>query len=529
MQRTTLIMVLMAALSPAARSLTNVPANAVSSSKHYRTSGVGNATGRAGSASMTARALLGKDGNTTVEVTTGVLDSSVTPPGSFSKVQYKPLDSNGNALFAQNFNPASGAAGYYSFASPSLHRAEQIQLQGNIGGIDNRNDVVTLVETVKLRPDLAVQGLLLPNSAMVTTPVNISANIVELNGDASATTACVLMIDGNNVDQANNVYVDAGGSVSCAFLYTFLTTGPHTVQVMASSVIPSDWDTGNNSTSGTITVTNIGIAQHGEGYFSGYDNTFSGSSSTELWRLGVVLENQFDSTVETQHNQSTAVSFQSSGCAGTTNAVLWQFPVTLTYSETMDGAPVYNYTDMGIVGNTSSQFFPSGLLGCNNQTMTSVTSQYIVYYSVDHWNYLFAGEFYDASGNVNSSYQVVQSMRNAGDVSYFSSGYQCFYWTSPTGDCNSPSDYYAWNSSYEQTTGTVIPLGNTWVPSITTQDSTGNIFSGTISVPLATVANITPIQTNTCNNLGPDYYGYTYQTCTSVSLTSVQTGGSATQ
>src|SRR6202043_1510616 len=97
-----------------ARSLTNVPANAVSSSKHYRNSGVGNATGRAGSATMSARALLGKDGNTTVEVTTGALDSPATPPGSFSKVQYKPLNSTGNALFAQNFDPPSNAVGYYS-------------------------------------------------------------------------------------------------------------------------------------------------------------------------------------------------------------------------------------------------------------------------------------------------------------------------------------------------------------------------------------------------------------------------------
>src|SRR4029077_15988046 len=128
MKRVVLLMSLLVALSAVAWSVTNVPGNAISSSKHYRTSGVGNATGRAGSATMTARALLGKDGSTTVEVPTGTLDSSATPPGSFGKVQYKPFDSNGNALFAQNFTPLSNAGGYYSFVSPSLHRAEQIQL-----------------------------------------------------------------------------------------------------------------------------------------------------------------------------------------------------------------------------------------------------------------------------------------------------------------------------------------------------------------------------------------------------------------
>jgi hypothetical protein len=525
MKLTVVIMMLIAALSPAARSLTNVPANAVSSSKHYRTSGVGNATGRAGSATMTARALLGKDGNTTVEVTTGALDSPATPPGSFSKVQYKPLDSTGNALFAQNFNSVPNAGGYYSFVSPALHRAQQIQVQSNIAGIDNRNDVVTLVETVKLRPDLAVQGLVLPSSAMLTQPVNISANIVELNGDASATTTCVLAIDGNNVDQANNVYVDAGGNVSCVFEYTFPTTGDHTVQVTAGSVIPADWDTGNNSMSGTITVTNIGIAQHALAYFSGSDQSYSYSSSTELWHMGAVLENDSYSTGSTINNQSSQAEFESFGCAGSTNAVLWQFPISLTYSETMDGISVYGYTDVSVAGNTSTQSFPPGWTTCNT-VLASSTAQNSNHFAVDHWNYLFAGQYYDTQGNLVYSYQQIQSMRNAGEVSYFSSEYQCHYWTSPSGACTNPSDYYAWNSSSGQTTGTVIPLGSTWVPSISTQDSAGNIFSGSISVPLTTVP-ITPVQLNTCNTYGPDYYGYTYQTCWSLNGTFVQSNGFA--
>lgn len=150
---------------------------------------------------MTARALLDKDGNTIVEVTTGTFDSTSPPPGSFRKVQFKPMTAAGNALSAQNFFPTT-ASGYYSFVSPSLHRAEQIQLQGNISDIDrNRTDVVTVVETVKIRPDLAVESLTFPSSAFVDHAVNISANIVEMNGDAGATTTCVLAIDGNVVDQ----------------------------------------------------------------------------------------------------------------------------------------------------------------------------------------------------------------------------------------------------------------------------------------------------------------------------------------
>ena len=180
-------------LCASALSQVKLPPNAVSSSKHYRESGVGNSTGRAGGATMSARALLGKDGNTTVEITTNPaaltnFDAPGTAPGAFSKVQYKPLTQLGNPLYAQNFT-ANTTTGYYEFTTPSAYRAEQVQIQGNITGIDqNRTDVVTLVETVKLRPDLVVKNVAFPSSQSVNQPVNLTANIVEMNGDASATT-----------------------------------------------------------------------------------------------------------------------------------------------------------------------------------------------------------------------------------------------------------------------------------------------------------------------------------------------------
>src|SRR5438067_4963529 len=127
----------------------SAPGYAIANTKHYRESGVGNANGRNGSAHLAARALLGKDGDTSIELTTGALDSSVTPPGTFAKVQFKPLNPDGDAMFAQNFGPLSTPTGYYTFISPSLSRHQQAQLQANIRGIDHGTDVVTLIETVK--------------------------------------------------------------------------------------------------------------------------------------------------------------------------------------------------------------------------------------------------------------------------------------------------------------------------------------------------------------------------------------------
>lgn len=506
-------------------SLTHVPGNAVQSSKHYRESGVSNATGRSGSAHMTARAVLSKNGQTKVEVTTGALDSSSTPPGSFRKLQFKPLSSNGNALSAQNFFPAS-AGGSYSFVSTALHRGQQIQLQGNITDVDrNRTDVVTVVETVKVSPDLAVQHLTFADSAFVNDPVNISANIVEMNGDIGGTTTCVLAIDGTNVDQVNNVYVDAAGSVSCAFVYMFNETGGHTIQVTATNVTPGDWDTSNNSSSGTIDITNPNTAEHSFASFEDDNGGFPviATSTSKEWYLGTLIEDVSNTFGSNGRTQDSNTLFSSSGCAGSTNAVAWQFPVTVNYSETMDGVSVYSFTDTGITGSSMS-FAGNNSPLCGgavaNESIETGSDS-----ADDHWNFLLSHEYYDSAGNVLSASQTLQSERFSGDVTYFSYGFQCFYWSSPSGACTGAADYYTWNTSGQQLYGTITPVGSTWVPSESAVDAAGNTFSGSISVPLTSIQQ-TSNQPTTCQNLGPDVNGYSFQSCTSSDYNYTITAGS---
>jgi hypothetical protein len=502
-----LFLAVLAGLLPA-WSQTHIPGNAIPSSKHYRESGVGNATGRTGGATMTARALLAKDGTALVEVTTGTLDSSATPPGSFAKVQFKPLDPNGNALLATNFTPLAASGGYYGFSWPSLYRGEQIQLQGNITGIDkNRTDVVTVVETTKLRPDLAVQSLTFPGSAAVNHPVNISANVVEMNGDASATATCVLNIDGSDVDQVKNVYVDAGGSVSCGFAYTFTTTGNHTVQITAADVVPGDWDSSNNSASSSISITSPDVALGGSGSFYDQKGSFPriGTSSEEEWYGGSLVFNTSNTYGDSGEAQNSYAYFASGGCAGSAEGLPLQFPISINYLETMDGTSVYSFTNTVATSNTTlgSSNFPL----CNS-TATSMTQQYGSTFASDHWEYADSYQYYDAASKPLAAYNVIQIYRYAGDVTYFSYGYQCDWWQ----DCSNSADYYAWNYSGHNSYGTLIPLGSAWTPSVAIQDAAGNHFSGTVSVPL-TSSTFTASIPDTCYDYGPDLNGLTYHYC----------------
>jgi hypothetical protein len=490
---------------------------------------------------MTARALVSSDGNGTVELTTGSFESPATPPGSFAKVQFKPLTSAGNAQFAQNFTNLSTATGYYSFSSPALYRGERIQLQGNITGIDrNRTDVVTVVETVKNRPDVAVTKVTaIPSPAVTNQAVDITASLMELQKDTPAVTTCQLFVyqgavPGSPVDQANNVYVDAGGSVTCAFSYTFTAPGTYTLQVTAAKVVPGDWDLGNNSASTQITVSSPSTvaatpAEHGDAYFTDYLYSYASSGSYQAWNSGALVQDYAGSDSSLNHWQQSHVAFNSSGCVGSTNATTWQFPVNVVVTETMDGNPIYSFTDNGVTGTSYQVPQPPGGFGsiCNSG-IASVTAQMGSHFANDHWQYLESYQYFDSSNNLVWIQQLAHSERYSGDVTYWSQGYQCNYWSpSPSGACSTASDYYSWNSGNETLNGTIVAVGTTWAASISTQDAANTAFSGSISVPL-TGYSYNSAFPNSCSS-GTDPSGNTYQSCSSSTLNFSYTSGWASQ
>jgi hypothetical protein len=497
-----------------------VPGYAIQSSIHYRESGVGNAHGRSGSVKVTARALLGKDNTTTVELTTGTLDSNVTPPGSFAKVQFKPLDPSGDAMFTRNFNHLWTDTGYYSFVWPSLYRGEQIQLQSLLKGIDgNGMDVVTLFETVKLRPDLAVQNLTFPETAIVQQVVNIRANIAELNGDTGATTACVLAVDGNTVDQANNVYVDAGGGVTCEFSYTFAGAGTHAIQVSAANPLPGDWDLSNNAASGNITISTDN-AEHAAALFldSNMQSPSQETQSSQVFYQGNTVFDYSNTFGSSAHVQGTSTLIQDYGCTGRTNAAWWQLPVDISYTESMDGTQMIAFTDKGLSAITTSLAVAPFPL-CNS-TAASVFAQYGSNFVSDHFDYIGYLQYLDSAGNPLYSLQFVGVERQAGDVTYFSHGYQCSWWNS----CSNPADYYAWNTSAGQKWGTLLRLGGTWGSSIASQDAGGKTLAANLSVPLTNTLQ-SNIQPSSCVDRGPDSFGYSYHSCSSFDFETSVTSG----
>ena len=213
------------------------PSGLVSNAVRYRDRSLPHATGRSGSASLEGIAMLGADGLTRLTITTGSLDRPTRAPGEIVKAQIKAFDGS-TQLFTQNYNRLTGG-GTTTFILAGLNTASRIQVQANVRGIDrNRTDVVTLSETVKRAPRVVVD-VHVPDHVQVSQPTVITGIVTEVNGDLGTSGDCQLLVNGDVVDQARDVWVDAGDAVTCAFTYTFPAPGTYTVAVRYNDVSAS--------------------------------------------------------------------------------------------------------------------------------------------------------------------------------------------------------------------------------------------------------------------------------------------------
>ncbi len=222
--------------------------------QHYRDHGSHESTASSGSAGITAEALFSSDGTTQLAVTSFRNGRPGVNAGTIDRLLIKFFDASGKLLSTQNIK--FGGASVFHQAFNGLAPGFTIELQVQVSGLDHaREDVVRLTGLpVVRRPDLAIIGLTLPSIAISGTPTLITATIAELNGGHGATTSCVLNVDGVSVDRADGIWVDAGDVVSCAFTWTFPSTGPHEAQVHLSGTNPMDDNTRNNARAGILNV-----------------------------------------------------------------------------------------------------------------------------------------------------------------------------------------------------------------------------------------------------------------------------------
>jgi len=439
-------------------------------SEKYADAGSHPVTGRSGSAVVQSRALLAKDGSTLLEATTGTLDAQ-PGPGNVRHVSVTPAinGKDDNTVVYNNLK----AGGYWSHTYAALAHNESVKVDTNIDGIDTpRTDVVTTNDTVKKRPDLAVSvgG---PAKAYRNRPVTFVAPVHELNGDVGARADCVLSVDGAQVDQAQGIWVDAGGNVACSFTTAFASLGIKHVTVTVGNVVPGDWDTANNVAQTTIEIVDPIVKLHTTGSAS---NTTWNDRGTETYSYNDYWWYNYSESSTTNwdnNNHTSDLWIDGYSFDHQVQLPVQQFAAGLT----VDGAQTF------AADNTTLQFAPpqgSGDWSCQ---------------------YTFGG---GSDGNICSGpgYTAVYFHHYSEQVTYYSVNYDnyCEWY-----GCYTSS----WVSNYTTSNGvTPVNIGNagsTDVLSIGLTDSAGTQFKGTTTPAVVQPVNYSNAY-NYCYGYGWYYY-----------------------
>jgi hypothetical protein len=409
----------------------------------YSDTGQKPATGRAGSAAITARALIGSDLRTELEVTARSADPLSTAQASLQKVRVNAIDHNGAQLFETNYTGLAGPTFTKSF--DRLSWGMTLRVKANVTGVDhNRTDLVDATVPVLLRPDLAVY-LFTTNRIRAGTPVPFTAYVLEGNGQVGALADCGLYVDGTRVDIARDVWVDAQGVVTCAFTHTFADAGRRLVEVRAENVRPGDWDTANNASATYVEVQAVG--NHFSDAFASSTDNYTHSAWEYTWLDRMTGNGGEDSSASTHHTR------QQYGLAyGSFQAGL-RAPFTVTGTQTTSGNPV----------NTTS-FTVNAAAGSDCYSHFDGSAASFLYVCTDISPY--------------SPYTTFRYDRSAGTVTYHSRQYSRS-WDGLTGE------EYVYNYNYEFASqeGTLVPFGTdyTFAVQFATADST---FTTSITLPL---------------------------------------------
>lgn len=415
--------------APGARSAPNgAPAFAVSpsgatlvaNSVKYSDTGQKPTSARAGSAAITAQALIGSDNVTELRVTASAADGG-DADAQLEKVKAKAFDLNDEQIFTRNHVGTGGATVVTTY--PDLAWGSKLQVQANVSGIDpSRTDVVEATVPVLLRPDLSV-GFWWTPRARVGEPTVLEAVVYEANGQVGARADCVLYVDGAAVDRSAGIWVDAGGLVTCAFTHRFTAEGSRFVEVAVENVNPGDWSTDNNRAGRTVVV--VAADNHFESA-SATDHSFETRSSYNYTWADRVSGNNGEYANSFNH-----LSRQQYASAYGSSSIGFSGPFTVTASQVSGGQTVHSAVfqmDDVVEGNYSCRSWFDGAAG------------------------VF---FYVCTADFGAFEQTMfRYDHQAGSVTYHSTEYSR-QWDAYTG-----TEYvYNFNGSGSGTTGTFFQLG----------------------------------------------------------------------
>jgi hypothetical protein len=185
------------------------------------------------------------------------------PVTSVKHVQVKTFTAAGKVADVQKFDDVEAHESVALLTLDRVDRGRRIEVDALVQtGTPPRTFPVSDTTTAQLRPDLVVTFVDAPPQTLTTRPVDVSAEIAEVNGDTGATAHVALAGLIGPIGEQVEVTVPAGGRVSVAFRGVALTSPvPTLLKVVVTDAEPEEYDTSNNERDTTVDVTKNELAR----------------------------------------------------------------------------------------------------------------------------------------------------------------------------------------------------------------------------------------------------------------------------
>jgi hypothetical protein len=178
-------------------------------------------------------------------------------PGAFEHIHVKLHRPGADETEVVNLNDVPARNGAATVDLGPLERGTAVEVHAQVRDEKPPRTVVLREETTALlRPDLVVATVHAPPQTLSTRPVDVVADLVELNGDVGAKATVELMLGPTPVAEAKTVTIPKGGSLSVAFPDVHLTAAiTAELTVVVKGAAPFETDDTNNSRGRTVEVT----------------------------------------------------------------------------------------------------------------------------------------------------------------------------------------------------------------------------------------------------------------------------------
>jgi len=399
----------------------------------YKDSGAQAAKGRSGNATIEARVLLNMDGTADIEITTGQFEPYVAGTGIIERVQIRAAGAD-----PVNYNNTGGGDTFTISRVSGLAHNQAVEVTAHVTGVDgSRTGVVTVSTTAKLRPNLTFTWIKSKQHALIGMPVSVTAIVSETNLDSGARADCVLRDSGAEVDRASNIWVDAGGSVTCMLTAVFETAGAKSLTVNVENIRPGDYDPSDNS----VAAAELYVHDYNEEFWE--------------WSATAREENSTSSSVLTAPNYGGVYNSTSwtayYGIDATQPELLDMSTLRFSYRAETDGRVLVDVSDVPFTGYRNGSGRRCGRASVSGITATACTM--ILSEPFAPW----------------SEYDVYVQ---AGDVTYYGEE-----WSRSYNPQTGTYQYYTFNYSGRDVYGPQEHLGSTVVQNLAIGDATRTLFA----------------------------------------------------